>query len=397
MKQIPTLDKINVKNKLALVRLDLNSPVLKRKVSDNPRFEASSKTISYLQKNKARTIILAHQGRKGSSDFLPLKQHAKILSKYTKSKIKYIPDLFGKKSQKAIGKLKPGQAILLENVRFFKDEKDIKNKNNNYIKFSKQFDLYINDAFSVSHREQGSIIIPPKYLPSYIGLQFESELNALKKLKTKSKKRVIILGGAKIDDYFPIFNLLKDKKTKLLPAGVLANIFLIAKGVDLGYENEWLKKHSYYPLLPKIKSIYNKYKKQIILPEDFGLITNNDKRFDVNLNQAPYKFKIFDIGKKTILQFKKEIKSADFIFMKGPMGFSEIPAFSFGTVSVLKAISKNKKFSLLGGGHLTSTLKKYKIPNNFSHISLSGGALITHITGKKLPGIEAIKNSKHKL
>ena len=397
--KLKTLSQIQLKNKLILLRIDINSPVVKGKILDNPRFEASASTIKYLIKNKAKIAIIAHQGRKGDSDFLSLKQHAKILSKYINKKINYIDDLFGKTAASKINSLKQGQAILLKNVRSFEDEKDITSKNNHYKKFCSQFNFYINEAFSVSHRAQGSIILPPKYLPSAIGLEFQKEFNALTKFKSsKAKARIFILGGAKIEDYFPLFKFLKSKQNKLLAAGVLANLFLTAEGIDLGYETKWIKSHNYLPLLPKLKKLYAKYKSQIILPIDLGLLIGKGKRKDVYLEDAPFKYKIYDVGNETTRMFKKYLDKADYIFMKGPLGFSEIKQFSKPTREILSYISnltkKKRIFSIIGGGHLTTAIKEYHLSSTFSHISFSGGALIAFISGEKLPGIVALEKSK---
>lgn len=389
LSQIPEKD---LKNKSVLLRIDINSPVIKGKILNNPRFEASSKTIKYLIEKEAKITIIAHQGRKGDPDFLPLSQHAQLLSKYTKSKIKYVSSLFDKKANSSISSLKPGKAILLKNVRSFPDEENI--DLNNYKEFCSQFELYINDAFSVSHRKQGSIILPPRYIPSFIGLEFEKELNALEKFKSsKADSRTFILGGSKIEDYFPLFKSLKNKKNKLLPAGILANLFLIINN-NLGYESKWLKEHGYFQLLPSLKKVYNSHKNQIVLPIDFGLMDKKGKRIDLSLEDAPFKFKIYDVGNKTIELFKKHLKKSKYIFMKGPLGFSELPLFSTGTKKLLYYLStltrKKHALTILGGGHLSTTIKKYKIPNNFSYISNSGGALIKFISGEKLPGIIAL-------
>lgn len=397
--KLKTLKSLNLKGRSVLLRIDVNSPSIKGKILDNPRFKASSSTIKYLMKKKAKITIIAHQGRKGDSDFLPLKQHAKILSRYIRKKIEYVNDLFGALATSKINSLKPGQAILLQNVRSFEDEKDITSKDNHYREFCSQFNFYVNEAFSVSHRAQGSIVLPPKYLPSAIGLEFESELSALTKFKSsKAKTKIFILGGAKIEDYFPLFKFLKNKQNKLLAAGVLANLFLVAKGINLGYESNWLKSKNYFPLLQKIKSIYKKHQSQIILPIDFGLKNKKNKRVDVFLEDAPFKYKIYDVGEETTKTFKKCLNKADYIFIKGPLGFSEISKFSKPTREILLYIAgltrKKHAFSIIGGGHLTTAIKEYHLPSTFSHVSHSGGALIAFISGEKLPGIVALENSR---
>lgn len=382
-----------LKGKKVLLRIDINSPIVKEKVLDTPRFKESAETIKYLLHKGAKVTILAHQGRKGGNDFSSLHQHANILSRYIGKDIWYVDDLFGKVALTSIDSLESGQAILLKNVREYEDELNINSKKNKYIEFCKNFNIFINDAFSVCHRKQGSIILPPKYLPSYIGLGLEKEINALKKFHLGRKNTIYIMGGEKVDDYIPIFSNLKNRKNKLLASGVLANLFLIAKGHHLGYEDKWLEEKGYLKLLPKLKILYKKYKNQILLPIDFAIESRN-KRVELRLSDFPVHSKIWDVGHETVRTFKSEIRKAKSVFMKGPPGFSEIPHFSYATVEILKEISflsKNKKlFSLIGGGHLTTAISKYGVPNYFSHLSLSGGALIDYISGKMLPGLKAL-------
>ncbi len=393
---LKTLDNYELSNRRILIRIDINAALINNKPLDSPRFTEHAITISELIKKKAKVIIIAHQGRKGDTDCISLKDHAEILASHVKSKIEFCPDLFGKEAQKAIENLKGGDSILLENVRFYPDE-DIKYEKNNYLKFCKQFDLFINDAFSVSHRAQGSIIFPPKFLPSTMGRIFQKEIIAADHfVKDKSEKKVYLLGGSKLEDYISFFKVLNEKNNKILASGVLGNAFLACQGIDLGYENKWLKEKGYDKLFPKLKDLLNKYKDQIILPIDFAIGTK--KREEILLEKAPIEEKLLDIGSTTIALFKEHIARASAIFVKGPLGFCENSLFSKGTVEILKYISsqtKNKKtYSLLGGGHLTTTLMTYNIPNNFSSISLSGGALMAYLTGEPLPGLEALKRSK---
>jgi len=398
--KIKTIEDFDVKDKLVLLRIDINSPIIKNKVLDNPRFKEASDTIKYLLENKAKVIILAHQGRKNEKDYLEsLAQHAEILSKYVGKTIKYENALFEDKALEAIDKLEMGEALLMKNVRAYDDETII--ENSRFYSFSTLFDLYVNDAFSVSHRSQGSIVIPPQIIESCIGLGFEKELNALEHLnleKIKDKKAVYLIGGEKVADYLPIFNVLKNKNAKILASGVLANLFLIANGKDLGYENLWTREKGYDKLIPALKKIFNNHKEQVLLPIDFAVGDKNiekARRKEILISDFPVEEKIWDVGYKTTEFYIYKIQKSDIIFMKGPLGYSEIEDFSYSTVEILNLISKlakaKKVFSLLGGGHLTTTIEKYKIPNHFTHISTSGGALIAFISGETLPGIEAIE------
>jgi len=386
-----------VKDKLVLVRIDINSPIVNGKVLNNPRFKEAAKTLRFLLKKKARVVILAHQGRKGDRDYKSLYQHSHILSTHLKQKVNYIDALFEPLALKKISNLKPGHALLLRNVRDYDSELNPE-KDKHYKDFCKSFDLFVNDAFSVSHRSQASIVLPPKYLESYIGLSFEKEIQALENISF-NKKTMYLIGGSKIEDYFPLFDNLKNSESKILASGILANLLLVAKGIYLGYENEYLKDHSFLELIPKLRELYHKYKNQIVLPVDFAYDING-KREEKDISDLPVNSKILDIGKHSVELFRSHLNQTNNIFMKGPLGYSEMPKFSYATVEILKSVShlsQKGSFSILSGGHLTSTLKKYKIKDHFSHVSLAGGALIAYISGKKLPGIEAIEKSNNNL
>ena len=393
--KLRTISNVSIKGKRILLRIDINAAVYKGKPLDEPRFKAHAETISFLSRKGGKVVVIAHQGRKGGKDFIAnLKEHAKILEKYSKRKIRYVDDLFGNKSLNKIQKMKNGEVVLLRNTRDYSDEKDLNNKKNRFIEFSKNFDIYVNDAFSVSHRAQASLVIPPRIIPSYAGPVLYEEFSSLKKFKEKEhKKMLLIFGGAKIEDYTPLIEKVKNKKTTIVAGGVLGDLILCNTGVRLGYEEQWLRKEGHFKLLKKIKKILDKNKKKIFPPIDVAV--KKRQRKEISIGEFPNKEKIMDIGSKTIKLFKEKIKDSEVVLMKGPLGFSEIPRFQKGTVEILKEISretkKGKIYSLIGGGHLTTTIQKEKIKNNFSHISLSGGALIMFLSGGKLPGLEAIK------
>ncbi len=375
-----TLSDFNFKNKIVLLRADLNSNIKNKKIILSERIKESAKTISELKRKKAKVVVIAHQGRPGKSDFLSLKQHGKMLNKYTK--IKFIPNTIGKKAKKAIQNLKPGNAILLENLRFLKEE--FHPGKNKLVKFFLAFEdiIYVNDAFSICHRKQTSIVSFPKYMLNCAGKLLEKEIIALKKIQLK--ECLYILGGAKPKD-----NLILLKGNKVLACGLFGQLCTIAKGKNLGAQNKYLKKEikNYSSVLKKLK---NKLK-NVQTPLDFA-VKVNEKRKEIPLKQFPSNYEIFDIGEKTQELFKKEISKAKAIYMKGPAGFASDKQFAKGTFEILKAIAQNKGFSIIGGGHLSDAIEKSKISKTkFNHISLSGGALLNYIAGKKLPGLEALK------
>lgn len=374
-----TLSSFNFKNKTVLLRSDLNSDVVNGKPLNNERIKESSQTIKELKKKGAKIIIIAHQGRKGKKDFISLKQHANFLSKYTK--VKFVEDIIGKEAENEISKLKSGQAILFENIRF--SDEEFEAKKNNFVKFFiGKVDIYVNDAFSVCHRKQTSIVTFPKYFNSCAGRVLEKEVSALKKLNLKNC--LYILGGAKPKDNIKLL-----KKGKVIATGFFGQLCLISKGIKFGEHEKFLKKmlKDEFKLKEKLKT----KSKNAITPIDYAVKTGN-KRKELLLEEFPSKYPIYDIGENTMKLFSDEIKKAKAIYIKGPSGDCSDDKFCKGTISILKAASKAKGFTLIGGGHLNDAIDKSKISRKkFNHISLSGGALLSYLAGEKLPGLEALK------
>jgi len=390
---------MELKNKLVLLRVDINAAVNKNKILDSPRFREAAKTIDKLLKQRARVVVIAHQGRKNNKDFASLKQHAKILTKYSRKKIKYVDDLLGSKADKEIINLEAGEALLLKNLRSYEWEVKPTIKNIKvFKKFIKNFDVYINEAFSASHRNHSSITLPPRLIPSNLGPSFLTEVNALDKFLHHHNlgRTTLILGGAKVEEQIRILQLLQNPRTHALIGGVLGNILLKTEGNQLGYEDLWLRKNGYNKFLKELTRLNNKFKDRIILPKDFALAS--DKRNEQPLSKAPYRKKIMDVGHTTIEEFKQNIRGG-VILMKGPLGFSEMKKYEKGTREILEHISKltqgKKAYTLIGGGHLTTQAYENK-KMKFSHISLAGGAMLAYLMNEKIIGLEAINKSRYK-
>ena len=370
-----TLDDFNFKGKRVLLRSDLNSEVNKGKVILGERIIESAKTISELKRKGAKVVVIAHQGRQGKKDFTSLEQHAKLLSRFTK--VKFVKGILGGRAINEIRSLKNGEAILLDNIRKLKEEFK-PGRDNLIVKIlGKEFDYYVNDAFSVSHRAQTSVVGFPKVLKSCMGRVMQKEIESLNKIKMK--RGLFVLGGNKPED-----NILLMKK-RVLTCGLFGELCLRAKGYKLGAKDETLDKYS---------EIIRKLKKSVLgvrTPIDLA-VSVKGKRKEISLNELPSKYVSYDIGSKTIKLYSQLIKDADAIFMKGPAGVYESREFGKGTKEILEAISKAKGFSVLGGGNLNSALRKFRInKKRFGYISLSGGATAHYLAGMKLPGLEALK------
>jgi phosphoglycerate kinase len=372
--KIKTLSDFDLKNKKVLLRLDLNTEIINGKAILSERMKAHQITLNELKKKKAITVVLAHQGRPGDKDFTSLEQHAKLM------KVKFARDIIGKPALDAIKSLKPGEILLLDNVRNLKEEFE-GTENNSLVKtLSPLFDLYINDAFSVSHRAQTSITGFPKVLPCCMGRVMEEEVKSLEKINLKDT--LYILGGAKPKENIDV---LKNSKN-VLTCGIFGQLCTIAKGINLGAQNKFLEKEiqEFVPILkPLVKNIQT--------PIDFAVKVNG-KRKELLLENFPSEYEIFDIGEQTQKLYIKKISQAKSIFMKGVAGYCEDKQFCQGTKTILTAITKSKAFSVVGGGHTSEAIAELKIPKSkFGYVSLSGGALDEYIAGKVLPGLEVLK------
>jgi len=369
-----TLNDFDFRGKTVLLRCDLNSDVKNKKLLKSERIKEASKTIKELKRKGARIVIVSHQGRPGDEDFISLKQHCKQLNKYTK--VNFIDDIIGKRSEKAIKQLKNGEAILLENIRNLKEEFNPgKNKITDF--FSRLCEIYVNDAFSACHRNQTSIILPKYIKKSCAGRMLEREVKALQKIRLKNT--LYILGGAKPEDNIKLIG-----KHRVLSCGLFGQVCLINKGKKLGEQENYLKKRGVFIKIPKSKL------RKVETPVDFAVDINGRK--EISLEGFPNKHEIFDIGSETQKKYVKEIKKGRVIFMKGPAGDCAKKGFSNGTFAILRAIANSRAFSVIGGGHLADAIESSKInKKKFGHISLSGGALLSYIAGEKLPGLEALK------
>jgi len=399
-----TLDDVKVKDKTVLVRVDFNSPVdpNSKKVLDDVRIRAHGETtIKELAEKGAKVVILAHQGRKGDPDFIPLKQHAEILGKILGRSVKYVDDIFGDKAKNAIKSLKSGEILVLDNVRNFAAETkegtpEDHAKTELVQNLAPLAQLFVNDAFAAAHRAHVSIIGFTAVLPSAAGRIMERELKSLSKvLENPEKPCVFILGGAKGDDSLEISKYVLSKRIAdfVLTGGVVGHIFLAAKGFNLGKPNMgFLEKKELMGLVPGIKELMQKYPDKIKTPKDLAVEVNG-KRKEISVNELPTNYPIFDVGAKTVEDYAKIIKNAKSIVVSGPMGVYENKEFVYGTKRIFAEIANSEAFSLAGGGHTIAALQELKLSDKISYVSTAGGALIEFLMGKKLPGVVALEKA----
>ncbi|MAG07591.1 phosphoglycerate kinase [Candidatus Pacearchaeota archaeon] len=375
-----TIDNLNVKDKRVLVRIDLNSALGGKKIVENLRFREHAKTINELKRQGAVVVILAHQGRPGKKNFISLKQHARIFSKY--SKVKFVDDVAGRKAVAAIHRLKSGEALLLENVRFLKDE--FSSNGGKFVKtLTPLFDYFVSDCFSNMHRNHASMVGFAKRLPSAVGPVALRELKALDKIKSRVGGALFVLGGNKPRDVVLLVG-----KGCVLTTGTLSLLALKARGYKLGKEDVMLKND-----LSVVRDL-RKNLRRVVVPCDLA-VSVGGKRKEISVDELPTKYEILDIGSRTVKDYAREIRKARVIFFKGVAGLSQKKGFEVGTRELLRAISKARGFSVVAGGSSSNAVGKFKInKKGFNHISLSGGALVHYLAGKRLAGLEVLKNNR---
>ncbi|MGC8848973.1 MAG: phosphoglycerate kinase, partial [Candidatus Bathyarchaeia archaeon] len=305
MAKLLTLDDFNVAGKTVLLRVDINVPYDPEtgRISDSERLRAHAHTVRELADKKAKVVVLAHQGRKGDPDFIHLNQHATLLSKHSGKPVGFIDDIIGEKAESSIRRLKEGEVLLLDNVRFLEDETLEKpapeHAKSMIVKaLSPLGDLFVNDAFSAAHRSHASIVGFTQVMPSAAGRVMERELKACERALNPERPNMLILGGAKPDDCIAIMRhmLSKDLLDRVLSCGLVGQLILAARGVDLGAENKaFLEKKKALALLPKVEEIDMKYGGKIEAPVDVA-VEANGVRLELPVSALPTPHPIMDIG-----------------------------------------------------------------------------------------------------
>jgi phosphoglycerate kinase len=404
MPKLLTLDDVELEGKTVLVRVDFNSPidVETKKVLDETRIKTHGETtIKELVEKGAKVVVLAHQGRPGEPDFIPLEQHAEALSKVLGKRIKYSNGIFDGKVLDAIKKLENGDVLVLENVRMFADEQkkgtpEEHAKTEMVEKLAPLADLFVNDAFAAAHRAHVSIVGFTAVLPSVAGRIMERELKSLSRvLESPEKPCVFILGGAKGDDALEISKHVLDNGIAdfVLTGGVAGHVFLVARGFDLGKSNmDFLERKQLLGFVPGIQELLQKYPNEVKVPLDIA-VEVGDKRKEISVDELPTDYPIFDIGAITVESYARIIKSAKSIVVSGPMGVYENSEFIFGTKRIFSEVADSQGFSLAGGGHTVAALQELGLSDKISYISTAGGALIEFLMGMKLPGVISLEEA----
>ncbi|MFW5952782.1 MAG: phosphoglycerate kinase [Candidatus Natronoplasma sp.] len=401
------LDDFDLTGKKVLLRVDINSPLDPEsgRILDDYRIRSHLETIRELSDSKL--IIVAHQSRPGKNDFTTTEPHANRFSKLLRKRVDYVDGLFDKNVLNKIRDMWKGEILLLENARFFSEEtylkgvKDWEKQKNTHIvqKLAPEIDFHVHDAFAAAHRAQPTLVGFSEVVPTLAGRVMEEELENLGKVFTMDDRpKVAFLGGMKADDSIEISKHMLESGSadKILTGGVVANVFLMAAGNELGKGNrEFLRDEfdDYEKIVEEAGEVLESWPNKVKMPID--VVLNEDgNRNGKPLEELPSKYPVFDIGLDTMMEYKKEIEDAALVVVNGPAGAFEMEEFSIGTKEIFRSVAQSDAYSIVGGGHSTAVLENLGLSESIDHISTGGGSCINFLAGRDLEGVEALRRSK---
>ena len=390
-----TIRDVDLKGKKVFTRVDFNVPFDdKGNISNDTRIRATLPTLNYMLEQGAAIVLACHIGRptEAREPQFSTKPVAKRLSELLGKEVKWAPDCIGPEAEKAKADLKPGEVLLLENLRYHKEEK--KNDPEFAKELAKGCDLAVDDAFGVAHRAHASNAGVPKYLETVAGFLMEKEINYIgKTLENPQHPFVAIIGGAKVSDKIGVISNMIDKVDTIIIGGGMAHTFDAAKGLPIG---DSLCEPDKYDLARELLKKAEDKGVKVVLPVDLVIADKfaadaNTKTVDVD--KVPDGWQALDSGEKTSEEYTKALEGAKTVIWNGPMGVFEFDAFAKGTLAVAKAVAKateNGAVSIVGGGDSVAALKKTGLTDKISHVSTGGGATLEFLEGKEMPGIAAI-------
>jgi len=403
------LSEFDFKGKTVLLRVDINSPINaeKRIVNEN-RIRESVPTITKLLDAGAKLAIIAHQGDTlDYQNLIPMKEHAEKLSAHLGRPIAYIDDVCGPAAQEKVKTLRPGEAILLGNLRYLAEEistfeNAVKLRPdqmlNTYLVrgLAPLVEFYVNDAFAAAHRNAPSMVAFQELKPTAAGDLLFREVAALDKVMTApDHPSVFVLGGAKISDAFGMMKQVLERGTadKILTCGITGEIFLLAKGYRLGETKEkFLKDRELTVFVSDAKSYLDTFPGKIAIPSDLAYEANGERR-EIAIQDLPSTHMYKDIGGKTIAEYQRIITEAGTLFVNGPAGVYEEKMFEEGTRAIWKAIAAARGYSVIGGGDTVSAAAKFVDLKDINYVCTAGGAMVQYLSGKKLPLIAAMEKA----
>ncbi len=406
---IRTLDELSVRGKTVLCRVDINQPVDRDAgtLKSINRITACVPTIRELCDKGAKVVLLAHQGSDIEyKNFYTTKPHAAVLSSLLGKEVKWIDDVCGPAARDMIRGLHDGEVLLLDNVRFVAEEQTLFEKNLRLSheqqaktllvqKLAPLADLYVCDAFAAAHRDQPSLCGFEQVLPSAMGRLFEKEYCTVSSVMEHPERPcVFVLGGAKISDAFQMMQTVLERgiADTILTGGLVANIFLIALGSEIGNGSRaFIFKSNYSEFFDRAKELYAKFGDKIKLPSDLAWVENGERR-EAAIELMPENVTAIDIGHATADAYRTCVLHAKTVFVNGPMGIFEQEPSEYGTKELWRALADTEGFTVLGGGDSITATEKYHLTDKIGYICTGGGALIRFLSGEELPVVKALRH-----
>lgn len=393
------LDDLAVQDTTVGVRVDINSPLDDAGgLADDARLRAHVDTLNELLDRGGRVAILAHQGRPGGDDFTGMAAHAERLDELLDGPVDHCDGTFTTCARDAVGELDSGEAVLLENTRFYSEEymefdAARASKTHMVSRLAPVLDAYVNDAFAAAHRSQPSLVGFPKRLPAYAGRVMERELDILGNIQDTPKPRVYVVGGAKVPDSVTVARhaLENDLADTVLATGLVGNVFLLASDVDIGDASaEFIHSKGYWDEISRAADILDEYGDDIHLPLDVA-VERDDERVELPIEDLPPRKgeAVMDIGSETVDTFGDILSDAGTAVLNGPAGVFEEEIFAAGSRGLFEAVTR-ADFSIVGGGDTAAAIRRFEV-SGFDHISTGGGAALRMLTGESLPAVEALR------
>ena len=408
---LKNLDAVAVAGKTVLLRVDMNQPVDRATgtLKDTTRIKAALPTMKELSEKGAKVVLLAHQGSDIEyGNFYTTAPHAKVLTELLGKEVKFVEDVCGAIAQEAIKSMKDGDILLLDNVRFESEEQTLFErhlklsqpdmaKTRVVTKLAPLADLFVNDAFAASHRDQPTLSGFPYVLPSYMGRLFAMEYGVIHSLmEDPARPSLYLLGGAKIADAFAMIDtvLKSGGADTILTGGLVGSIFLMAMGIKLGDPSEgFIAAKGFLPFVETAKRVLADYPGRVIAPVDMAYV-DSDIRYELDVDKLDLTRSYLDIGAKSVALYADHIAKAGTVFVNGPLGVFEETLTELGTKEVWKALATTSAYTVIGGGDSITACNKYEVTDQMNFICTGGGALIRMLTGEELPSVKALRLGK---
>jgi phosphoglycerate kinase len=400
---IGTLDEVRWAGRTVLLRLDLNSPIdpFSNQILDDKRFREHLPTLERLR--EAKLVVITHQSRPGKKDFTTLEAHAARLGRLLHRPVRYLDDIIGARARDAVKGLSSGDILMLENVRFSSEE-NLKLKPEEAAKtvlvrgLAAMGDLFVNDAFGTAHRSQPTMVGLPLALRSVAGLLMEKEVSMLSRALAGTQRPVTaVMGGTKVDDSIAVMAHMLDHgiADAVIVTGVVANVFLIAQGYNIGDPSTQLIHNlEYLKEIGLARELLERHGPKILVPS-WVAVRRNGERAEFPVDAIPRDTPVMDLGMDAIEEMAGRIRGSGTVIFNGPAGVFEEEAFALGTIELLNATAR-VPFSVIGGGHTGAMVEKLGLGRKITHVSTGGGACIEFLTGKKLPAVAALEISKQR-